>query len=203
MTGLRALDRYARRPAPAPGTRCELCAAPIGERHRHVLERQARALRCACHACAVLFRDSQAGGGRFSTVPERVLVDPAPAVDPARPVAEAALPVRLSWLVRDQTGWSAFFPSPAGPVQAEAPPQCHADRLAAAVEPELEALLVHRRPGGSVERLLVPVDVCYELAGIVRRRWRGLHGGEEAWRAIDELFARLRARSEPLPGDRR
>jgi hypothetical protein len=195
MARLHALDRYARRPAHAPEARCELCAAPIDERHRHVLERPARALLCACRACAVLFGDP-GPGSRLSTVPERVLFDPAPAA------TGAALPMRLSWLVRGDAGWSAWFPSLAGPVAAEAPPESYADRLADAVEPHLEALLVHRPPGGPVERLLVPVDVCYELAGLVRQRWRGLLGGEDAWRAIDELFARLRAVKEPLQGGR-
>jgi hypothetical protein len=41
----------------------------------------------------------------------------------------------------------------------------------------------------------VPIDACYELTGIVRRRWKGFDGGEEAWRDIGDFFARLRARS--------
>jgi len=47
---------------------------------------------------------------------------------------------------------------------------------------------------------IVPINVCYELVGQVRVHWKGLSGGEEAWRAIDGFFAQLRARSEVAKG---
>ena len=60
--------------APAPGAepeRCELCDAPIGPGHRHLLARSTHELLCACRPCALLFDRDGAGGGRYRLVPER------------------------------------------------------------------------------------------------------------------------------------
>jgi hypothetical protein len=65
------------------------------------------------------------------------------------------------------------------------------------MEPDVEALLINRRRGAAAECYLVPIDACYELTGIVRRRWKGFDGGQEAWRDIDAFFDGLRARSRP------
>jgi hypothetical protein len=184
----RSLRRYVV-PEARPAS-CELCGAPLGESHRHVVERARRGVSCACWACAVLFTD----GDRFRTVPERVLADAT--FDPA-PEAWAALgvPVRLSFLVRHDGAWTASYPSPAGPVEAPLDEAAAAalvamTPLAALALDDVEALLL-RRPR---DCLLVPVDACYELAGKIRRTWRGFTGGADAERAIDELCAELRAR---------
>jgi hypothetical protein len=78
---------------------------------------------------------------------------------------------------------------------------------------DVEALLIRRRDVGSpaaagmaagnglqsdstdggssaVTALIVPIDVCYELVGLIRRSWRGFHGGDAVWREIDDFFAR-------------
>src|SRR5579862_9165202 len=114
MIRLRSLERFAREPAPRreEGEACELCARPLGERHRHVLERDARTLRCACRACALLFEDARAG--RFCAVPERVLVDRAWA--PSREEwAALGVPVGLAYVVRGGDGiHRVYYPSPAG-----------------------------------------------------------------------------------------
>ena len=83
-----------------------------------------------------------------------------------------------------------------------------ATSLARSMEPDVEALLVRRPRAGALasERgdvLLVPVDVGYELVGIVRRRWRGLDGGDDAREAIDAFFARLATRARRLTPERR
>jgi hypothetical protein len=184
MTIRSALAPFLRKRGFAPdraveGDRCELCAAPIGETHRHVIEHGVRALKCVCPACAILFSSAE----RYRTVPERVrevtLSDEA--------WAALGLPVKLAWIVAGEK-WAAFYPSPAGPVEAtlaELPPELPA------LAPEVEALLV-RRPE---DALVVPIDACLELAGLVRRHWRGFHGGDEVRRRIDELFRTLRSRS--------
>jgi len=38
-----------------PGERCDLCAAPVGERHRHLVDVDERRLLCACQGCGLLF----------------------------------------------------------------------------------------------------------------------------------------------------
>jgi hypothetical protein len=43
--------------------------------------------------------------------------------------------------------------------------------------------------------LIVPIDVCYELVGLIRVVWRGLQGGDEVPRRIDEFFDRALERA--------
>jgi len=45
---------------------------------------------------------------------------------------------------------------------------------------------------------LVPVDVCYRLAGVVRRYWTGGDGGPEMHERVGELFAEIEQRARPL-----
>ena len=42
---------------------------------------------------------------------------------------------------------------------------------------------------------VVPVDACYELAGLCRTHWRGFDGGDDVRREMDAFFARLRSRA--------
>ena len=68
------------------------------------------------------------------------------------------------------------------------------------LEPDVEAVLL-RRHDESYECYLVPIDVCYELVGVVRSRWTGLGGGAEVWREIEAFFAALDDRSTLVPRD--
>ena len=47
-----------------------------------------------------------------------------------------------------------------------------------------------------LECFLVPIDVCYELVGRLRRVWRGFDGGQDARREIDDFFGTLPPRRE-------
>ena len=92
--------------------------------------------------------------------------------------------------------WVAAFPSIAGATEAELP-----DEAWAAIEArservrrmarDVEALLVRRHRAARYDGFIVPVDVCYELTGLLRQKWRGIDGGDEARAALDELFASL------------
>jgi hypothetical protein len=68
------------------------------------------------------------------------------------------------------------------------------------LEPDVEALLINRVKD-TREHYLVPIDACYQLVGLIRVSWKGLSGGEEAWKAIAEFFADLRAKSQPMRGE--
>jgi hypothetical protein len=50
----------------------------------------------------------------------------------------------------------------------------------------------------TAECLLVPVDACYRLVGLVRLHWRGFDGGADAWREIDNFFDALREQAVPV-----
>jgi len=208
VSGLRALDRFARgspRRARPRGPCCELCAAPIAEPHRHVVDLDRRSLCCSCPTCAALFT-SPAAAGRFRTVPDRVLHDASSsALDDAQ-WSELEVPVGLAFFFfhSRQGRWVAIYPSPAGPTESELDlarwgALAAALPLARAVAPDVEALLLHRPRGGErADCLLVPIDACYELVGLVRRHWKGFDGGAAAQRALLGFFEALRRRSRPL-----
>jgi hypothetical protein len=173
--------------------RCELCGATIGDSHAHVVELAAHTLRCACGACAILFRDPGAGGGRYRTVPRRVVrVIDADQID----WTPLEIPVRLAFVVRRER-WVALYPSPAGPVEAELSSRA-VDSLTALMpdtqlEAEVEALLLQRSAEGHTRGILVPLDAAYDLIGLVRRHWRGFDGGDTR-ASIETWISRLEAK---------
>jgi hypothetical protein len=113
------------------------------------------------------------------------------------------IPVGVAFIFRhsDAEEVTAFYPGPAGATEsllalgsfdeiaAEHP-------MLATLEPDVEALLV-RFERGSSECFITPIDVCYELVGLLRRSWRGFDGGREAHDKIDAFFGGLRARARP------
>lgn len=209
MNVLRAMARAAGAlPDAAPASqRCELCMSPIAPTHDHVVDLDGRSLRCACRACALLFERRGAAGGRYVTVPDRVLFA-------AREVAAAdwaalRIPVSLAFVFFNSIldRWIAVYPSPAGAVESHPDPGAmerlrRETPLIDLARPDVEAVLARGRRGAlHVDLLLAPVSAGYELVARVRRQWRGFDGGDQARRAIDELFAELEARSRPAGGD--
>jgi hypothetical protein len=211
------LRRFARPPRPspraaagaasAPGECCELCGEVLGRQHPHMVDLRHRSIACACQACALLFTRP---GGRYRTVPDRVRDDPRAPLSSAE-WAELQIPVSIAFFfVNSALGRVvASYPGPAGVTECELDLAAW-DRLAAAhpllraPAPDVEAILV---AGGrkdendeNIETFLVPVDVCYSLAGALRLEWNGFDGGTEGRRILADLRARLRARARPLEG---
>jgi hypothetical protein len=202
MSALRALERFAKSRRNGDAPRCDLCAGLIAARHRHAVDVIDRRLVCICAACAVLLADSYRG--RYRTVPTRVRVDPAWTVCDADLTA-LGVPVGLAFFFRSSWNnrWSAILPSPAGPTEAEIDDAAWktfagSAWLAGLIEDDVEALLVRRvrSRGGSWDSLVVPIDVAYEIAGLVRKHWRGVDGGEDAHRVLDDRVAELVAGAE-------
>ncbi|UIJ56495.1 DUF5947 family protein [Amycolatopsis acidiphila] len=184
-------------PRPAPGEQCEMCAEPLSERHSHVIDLDSRAIMCTCRGCYLLF--TRPGAGRHRAVPERYLH--APDSPAGRRLRESAgIPVRMAFFFVNsrQNRPVAFYPSPAGATESllslDEWEQLRAEF--GTLEPDVEALLVN-----GDEAFLVPIDVCYELVGLVKLHWRGFDGGTEAWEAIDGFFAELRRRSRTVVAD--
>jgi Family of unknown function (DUF5947) len=196
----------ATRPGPAstqPEEICELCAVPVGPVHGHVADLERSTLACACRACYLLFTDPGAGRGRYRAVPERYLRDAARPLTAAE-WAELDVPVGLAFFLRSsrrgQVG--GFYPSPAGVTECTLDLDAwarlgQAHPLLLAAEDDVEAVLVSRADSG-VECFLVPVDVCYELAGRMRLLWQGFDGGPEARQSIAEFLDSVRARAREL-----
>jgi hypothetical protein len=211
------------RPGPAepvvPAERCDLCGTEVAAEHPHLVHIVERSLKCACRPCALLFRDrpADAHAGAFSgfrTIPDRYLRDPDFVLTDQQwdalqiPVGMAFFLLSSGVTIDDGAGPSvlACYPSPAGATESELDLTHWSDgvgagRLAALLEPDVEALLVRRATGnGSAARcVLVPVDACYRLVGLVRRHWRGFDGGSEAWAHIDAFFDAVEARSREVP----
>ena len=195
-----ALRRFLREPAKAPQERCELCATPVPSQHPHLVQVTERRMVCACGPCGFLFDNPGAGGGSYRRVPDRYLVDPAFSVSDAQWDA-LAIPVSIAFFLHNsaQDRVIACYPSPAGATESELTLDAWrtgigAGRLAAELQPDVEALLVRRGEAC----LLVPIDACYRLVGLVKLHWRGFDGGSEAWTAIDTYFAELQALAREL-----
>ena len=199
MTSLPTLERFVRRAKSArvarAGTQCELCGAKMPEEHRHVVDRTARRLLCACTACVLAFDGDIPG--RFRTVPGRLRVVRDSSIDTA--VLDAlSVPVGLAFFFRSSAleRWVAVFPSVAGPTEAELPPEAWRalearSALARGIAADIEALLVLRTRDSRCNAYVVPVDQCCELIAVLRRHWRGIDGGDDVRRAIAEFFAQL------------
>lgn len=202
MTGLAALRRLQSPPAPAAEQeeRCEFCGTSMDERHGHVADISDHRLLCVCRPCYLLFAPRGAGGGRYRGVGETVRrVEPLTLDEATWSLLK--IPVDLAFLFVQDGGVHAFYPSPAGATESEldlsAWSAISADNPAlGALEPDVEAALLRRREDG-FSCHVVPIDVCYELVGVVRRHWVGLGGGSEVWAAVEEFFAGLDDRAVP------
>jgi hypothetical protein len=182
---------------------CELCAAPLGASHRHLLELDGERLRCVCTPCALLFDRREAALGRYRLVPDRVQrVTDFQLDEPCW--SDLAIPVGLAYLV-----WSGrhervrgFYPGALGAVESrlglDAWTRISADNpILRSLEPDVEALLIRRLPTAE-DYWLVSVDVCFELVAILRTRWKGLTGGERVWSEIGGFFDRLGSRAREV-----
>jgi hypothetical protein len=182
-----------------PDERCELCGAPISPDHRHLFDDRTEAMACACQACALLFAGQ--ARARYRPVPTRVLSLPDLVLDDER-WESLDVPVGLAFFTRSTRLGRvvARYPSPAGPTESQLALGTWAELEAAnpvlaELQPDVEALLVNR-VATAVDNLVVPIDQCYALVGMVRLGWRGLSGGPEVWGAVATFFAGLRARAE-------
>lgn len=177
---------------------CELCGAPIGAEHRHLAEPAERRLICACTSCTSLLghRDDR----RYRVVPDSVQWLESFHMTDADWDA-FGIPVGLAFFVQStpQRRVVAFYLGPAGPTESLLDLEAWGalatrNPVLAELEPDVEALLVNRMIHAR-EYFRAPIDLCYALAGLIRTKWRGLSGGEEAWKAIEGFFAGLRERS--------
>jgi hypothetical protein len=179
---------------------CEACGAPLPVEHRHVVDRVARKLLCACRSCSLAFDGVTTG--RLVSVPERVQSLGNTSLEPKH-LDALGVPVGLAFFFRASTleRWFAVFPSPAGATEADlADGAWESMTKSAGIEDvaladDVEALLVRKSRGARFDAFVVPIDLCYELAGIVRRTWRGIDGGTEARTAVGGFFARLSDRA--------
>ena len=192
------LRQFARRRSSSE--RCELCSAELSTVHSHLLEPAKRQILCACEACALLFC-GQSGAG-YLRIPRRVSILEDFAMSDME-WESLMIPINLAFFYHDSAAGKvrAMYPSPAGATESllslESWQEIRAqNRALQAMEPDVEAFLVNR-VSSPAEYFIVPMDACFELVGIIRMHWRGLSGGTDVWKHIQDFFDRQRARSTP------
>ena len=206
-TVLRRIRDMPLQPKPRPGERCELCAELLPDDHGHVVDLETRAMMCACRPCYLVFAPDGAGGSRFRAVPDRFVSFPDFTLSGAQWDA-LQIPVGVAFFFMNSSlnHVAAFYPSPAGATESMLSLDSWEEIVAAnpslaTLRPDVEAFLVRsaeRRSGDAPpECYLVPVDVCYELVGELRRLWKGFDGGAEAHAALDAFFDRVRTKAKP------
>ena len=198
---IKSLRRF-RQPRTAQ-ERCEFCSAGLSPNHRHLLEISNSRIVCTCDPCALRFQDVV--GGRFKLIPRDVWELAQFSLSDVE-WENLALPINLAFFFfsTPEKKMKALYPSPAGATElllplaawnslAERHPRLRT------MQPDVEAFLVNR-VGTKREYYVVPVDVCFELVGLIRMHWRGLSGGEAVWQQVETFFARLSANARPLAG---
>jgi hypothetical protein len=185
------------RPPAAPGERCDYCAVPLPAEHGHLVDLKARRILCSCRPCYLVFAPEGAAQGRYKTVPTRYERVPGFAVDNAH-WDSLQIPIALAFFFNNsiENKMSAFYPGPAGATESLLPLETW-DALAAdypvleTLQPDIEAILIHRRKDAPTRCAIVPIDAAYELVGVMRTNWRGFDGGEDVWKRIEAFFAKV------------
>ena len=189
------LRQFARRRTTAE--RCELCSAELSPAHSHLLEPTKRQILCSCEGCAILFCGQS--GAHYLRIPRRIcLLSDLQMTD--MQWEALMIPINLAFFYQDSASAKmvAMYPSPAGATESllslESWEEIRAqNRMLQTMEPDVEAFLVNR-VGAESEYFLVPIDECFRLVGLIRMHWKGLSGGTEVWKQIQQFFSQLRSR---------
>ncbi len=161
-----------------------------------------RDLQCACRPCALLFDRPAAAAGHVRLVPERRLRIMDFELDDLA-WEELRLPVDIAFFFRSSQAGRvvAMYPGPMGATESllefEAWEALEtANPVLSTLEEDVEALLVDRAHGAN-GHWVVPIDVPYELAGLIRVQWRGLTGGKAVWQEIGRFTGELDRTARP------
>jgi hypothetical protein len=165
---------------------CELCGVPIAAEHRHVLELATRDVKCACRPCGLLFERAD----RLKLIPTDIYRLHEAAVDDQL-WEDLRLPVDIAFFFRTGGVTKAYYPSPMGPTESLLTVDIGVMKQ---LTEDVEALLVNRVRGAR-RQWIVGIDVCYELVGLIRTRWRGFTGGADVWRELERFYEGLDRRS--------
>ena len=172
---------------------CEFCSAVLQPGHRHLFELATRKIICTCDACALRFENV---AGRWKLIPRDVRSVPRFQLTDAQ-WDSLALPIQLAFCFYSSAAKRviALYPSPAGATESLLPLTqweniVVANPCLAKLQADVEALLVNRL-GVAPLYYIAPIDLCFELVGLIRLHWRGLSGGDSVWREIEAFFARL------------
>ncbi len=180
-----------------PVERCDLCGTTVPEDHRHLLHLTERRIDCACEPCWA----RHSGDPEYRPTGMRTTWLTGFDCD-AEMWDRFGIPIRLAFFMRSTVtgGVAALYPSPVGATESELDLSAWDDLVArnpvlADLDADAEALIVNRLsdPG---QYVIAPIDQCYRLVGLIKRRWEGISGGGALERAVPEFFASLRATTQ-------
>lgn len=181
------LQAFVRAPQPS---HCDVCGDALPQEHVHLSIHGQRALRCACVACG-----SAAHTGGWQRVDTHLW--PVDLSIENTLWMSLGIPINLAFLLHrpGDADPVALFPSPAGLTETPLPMAGWQAVLSAGAERlqlgATQAILAWRL--SSPHRYYVAsLDVCYEIAGLLRVHWRGLAGGPAAQLLLDRLIKERR-----------
>ena len=92
-----------------------------------------------------------------------------------------------------------MYPSPAGATECELDLESWQRLVAenpalADLEADAEALIVNRM-ADEPKHVIAPIDVAYQLVGVVKTSWEGISGGSATEEAVARYFEGLRERA--------
>ncbi len=200
--GFSTLRRFARDSGRPGQEYCDLCGEMIPVAHRHLLNLNERQILCSCQACGLLFSQDVAGTKKLRLIPNRLVELRQFEMTDAQ-WDSLHIPVNMAFFTYSSLAGRvvAVYPGPAGPMDSMLELDAWEDLAASnevlsAMAPDVEALLINRARGDR-KYFLAPIDDCYRLVGTIRLYWKGLSGGQDVWRAIDQFFDDLVARAAP------
>ena len=116
--------------------------------------------------------------------------------------ASFQIPIALAFFMVSTVsgGVVGLYPSPAGATECELDLEawdrlCEENPLLASLEADAEALVINRM-AEPPQHAIVPIDIAYQLVGVVKASWEGISGGAATEAAVARYFAGLR---EPAP----
>jgi len=175
---------------------CELCPLTIAAKHRHLLHLDERRILCVCETCWAV----RSGDAEFRPVGNRTLrLDEFALTD--EQWASFQIPIGLAFFMVSTVSGTVIglYPSPAGATECELELEawerlCAENPALADIEADAEALLVNRL-ADPPQHVIAPIDVAYQLVGVVKSSWEGISGGSATEEAVAGFFAGLRERA--------
>jgi hypothetical protein len=115
--------------------------------------------------------------------------------------ASFEIPIGLAFFMVSTVSGSvvALYPSPAGATECELDLESWQRLVAenpalADLEADAEALIVNRMADPPTH-VIAPIDVAYQLVGVVKTSWEGISGGSATEEAVARYFEGLRERA--------
>ena len=139
-----------KRPASAPGERCDYCATPLTSEHSHLVDMTSRRILCSCRPCYLVMEPQGAANGRYKPVPSRyVALDEMAVADAHWDALQIPIGLAFFFFNSAENAMVAFYPGPAGATQSLLSLESW-DAIAAGtpalatLEPDVEAVILQR-----------------------------------------------------------